>query len=518
MKFLPKRSARTCALAGTLLAGVAFLSACAGDNAFVVGPGTGTGPGGPGSGAQRDTVRPTLNFVRPVAGSVAAVGDSLRVEVAIADAGGLARVEVSAMSAAGVQRYERATRQYPAGDTVRNDTVRVLLMPTGERVATDPLLVIARVTDRAGNVREDTVRVSLALIRGTVQLVPGMGNRFADLVSDGRRVFLSNIARNRVDVFDIGTRGFSSFPVGSEPWGLALGVTQDTLFVANSGGTNISVIPLAATPLRELERRRVFTQNLQLYGISYDQAGAPSGRTIADYSDRPQFVGQIRSGQLLYSTKPTGTARDGTVRIYDVSKDSTLEFGRGSEIFTGYGASTAAEGIVVNALSAMVFEAEPKVLQVCPRRVRVGSPDPPCVRGTNVFVVSNALAEMRRREETDTRFDIGVSLASVGLSDTTFIAVSRDRSTIAFGEGARNPGRVLRFAERGGVLTGSSVETSDLIGNAAERVIGLALNGDGTLGAARGTGAYFFNNTLRLQGVGRTGEPSGGIAFHLRHR
>ncbi|CAN5633744.1 hypothetical protein BH23GEM5_BH23GEM5_23560 [soil metagenome] len=101
MKFLSKRFAATWFFAGTLLTGAALLSACAGDNAFVVGPGTGTGPGGTGSGAQRDTVRPTLTFVRPVAASVAAVGDSLRVEVAVSDAGGLARVEISAVSAAG---------------------------------------------------------------------------------------------------------------------------------------------------------------------------------------------------------------------------------------------------------------------------------------------------------------------------------------------------------------------------------------------------------------------------------
>lgn len=248
---------------------------------------------------------------------MAAVGDSLRVEVAVSDAGGLARVDVSGVSTTGAQRYERASRQYAVGDTVRNDTVRVLLAPTGERAATDPLLIIARVTDRAGNVREDTVRITLALIRGTVHSTAGTGNRFADLVSDGRRVFLSNLAKNRVEVFDIATRGFSNFAVGSEPWGLALGLTRDTLFVANSGGTNISVVPLNSATLRELERRRVFTQNLQLYGISYDSAGAPAGRAIADYSDRPQFVGQIRTGQLLYSTKPTSAARDGTVRIYD---------------------------------------------------------------------------------------------------------------------------------------------------------------------------------------------------------
>lgn len=54
------------------------------------------------------------------------------------------------------------------------------------------------------------------------------------------------------------------------------------------------------------------------------------------------------------------------------------------------------------------------------------------------------------------------------------------------------------------------------MGNAAERVIGLALKGDGTLGAARGERAYFFDDDLRLGGQTATGvgTPGGGIALH----
>jgi hypothetical protein len=376
------------------------------------------------------------------------------------------------------------------------------------------LLVIARVSDRAGNVREDTVRVSLALIRGTAYLPAGTTNRFADLVVDDRRVYLTNIANNRVDVFDRTRRSFTSFPVGSEPWGLAIGLSGDTLFVANSGGTNISVVDLNLAQPREIEARRVFTQNLQLYGISYDSAGAPGGLTIADYSDRPQFVGQIASGQLLYSTKPTGTAPDGTVRIYDTSNDPTPQFGRGSEIFTRHAVTVLGQGIVVNARSATI---RAQVLEVCPRRLRSDMNDPACVQGRSVFEVADKLRNLRAQGLTDTRFDESSSLASVGLSDTTFIAVSGDRSTIAFGEGARRPGRVLRFETAADTFRSSSVETSDLVGNAAERVIGLALNRDGSFGAARGQDAYFFGDNLRLQGRGLTGEPSGGLALHPLH-
>ena len=43
-----------------------------------------------------------------------------------------------------------------------------------------------------------------------------------------------------------------------------------------------------------------------------------------------------------------------------------------------------------------------------------------------------------------------VGIASIALTDTTFVAVSRDNSTIAFGEGAVDPGRVFLFTTDSG--------------------------------------------------------------------
>jgi hypothetical protein len=116
----------------------------------------------------------------------------------------------------------------------------------------------------------------------------------------------------------------------------------------------------------------------------------------------------------------------------------------------------------------------------------------------------------------DTRVDIGADVAEVGLSDTTFVAVSGDRNYVAVGEGARTSNaRIPLFnAPAGGdslVLVG---DVRDLISNTGERVIGLGLNLDGSLGVARGNQAYYFNNSLRLQGVVAAGSPTGGVAMH----
>jgi hypothetical protein len=88
---------------------------------------------------------------------------------------------------------------------------------------------------------------------------------------------------------------------------------------------------------------------------------------------------------------------------------------------------------------------------------------------------------------------------------------------VAFGEGAVGPGRIMLFREEGSRLLGSTSQTQDLIGNAAERVFGLSLNADGKLGMAMGRQAYFFDETLRLQGSVSSGSQAGGVAFHPDH-
>src|SRR5690606_10441906 len=56
-----------------------------------------------------------------------------------------------------------------------------------------------------------------------------------------------------------------------------------------------------------------------LYEVPYrfDDAGGwvkYSAPTVYDFSDRPQFVAQDSAGIVLYSTVPTGSAPDGTIR------------------------------------------------------------------------------------------------------------------------------------------------------------------------------------------------------------
>lgn len=338
------------------------------------------------------------------------------------------------------------------------------------------------------------------------------GDVVADLVADSSFVYLSNFSRNRVEVLPLGGLVYGTpVAVGSEPWGLALGRFRDSLYVANSGGTNISVVPLGGPVLREADSLRIFTRNERLFGVVYDvESGEATSVSLHDYSDRPQFLTQASNGLLLYSTRPTLAAQDGTVRIYDPTKLR-------SEIFTGYlDKHTAGRALAVNADSA--FYLPPGEVRVCPRR-RIGdTTNPQCIDGFPRDV-SAALTEMRAQPPNasggryDTRLDLGADVREVGFADTTFVAASTDRRYVAVGEGVRTNARIPMFEAVGDSLVMRG-DVRDLISNAAERVIGLGINRDGTLGVARGSQAYFFNNLLRLQGVMESGAPTGGVALH----
>ena len=97
-----------------------------------------------------------------------------------------------------------------------------------------------------GVIRTDTVIVVAGL---TTPLAAG------GLVADAiyhpptNSIYLSNIERNELDVFNLGDSTFHTpIQVGSRPWGLAAwprdrdGTMGDTLLVANSGGTLISYV------------------------------------------------------------------------------------------------------------------------------------------------------------------------------------------------------------------------------------------------------------------------------------
>lgn len=328
-----------------------------------------------------------------------------------------------------------------------------------------------------------------------------------------------------------------SVPVGSEPWGLEIDQSEDNLLVSNSGGTNISVVSLGprdpVSPNIQGEVDRYQTQDLQVYLVveDWDAFGIRVFPVRAfDYSDRPQFIAQAANGLVLYSTRPAlADEQPGTIREYDPTQQE-LRF------FIDYAerrASTTPQIQIVNADSVFGMDGNRR-FKICDHD-RANRADRRCI------IANDSVGDARVQVDTmndpayggigpghgwDVAVLTDLVIPSIGLQDTTFVARSGDREYVAFGEGDTpdRPGRIMMYRSASQTIT-NSLQVTDLTGNAAQRVYGLALNLDGSLGVGRGEVAFYFGpdvpgepNVLRLLGTNNDINPEGvGAALHPDH-
>lgn len=353
-------------------------------------------------------------------------------------------------------------------------------------------------------------------VSGRTSMAPG-GGTLADLLVDTvrSRLYVSNLSRNRIQTLqaDPGTWG-SEVWVGAEPWGLAMNMAGDSLFVANSGGTSISFVSLVGAPKEDLDRRFV-TQNNPLFEVSFDQGKLTA--SFYDFSDRPQFIAQDASGRLLYSTRPTSSANTGTVRVtstqagWDAPETKLV---------------VVAEDLVADDKTTAIVHVDSVYSAVDGSCVQIWDHRPgfPGVVVTSGCVpLADALAAMevhRAAGDTDIWYvpSSKWQLERLALRDTTFVAASGDRQWVAFGEGGTAEGEAGRITLWNASTAGihSRLLVADLVNNASERVTGLDLNQDGTLGSASGDGAsYYWSTDLRLQGSVTKDVPGGaGAVLH----
>lgn len=378
----------------------------------------------------------------------------------------------------------------------------------------------------------DGKRITAVVVAGRTVRLPE-GGLIADAVVDPELdarplLVLSNFDRDRLEIFDLREESFrTAVLVGSEPWGLEYSRTDpDSLLVANSGGTNISRVYMGTTPddpgRQEDVGSRILTPNTVLFEIS-EQVSETGRVTLSgeffDFSDRPQFVAQDASGRVVYSTKPSGSAPDGTFRL--VESDPAWERPE-VRLFFEYGEVDASENIVALARidSLAVITGGAQNAQGSDGLVlfdhRPGFPDD--IISTPPLTRDSAIALMSGDPNSDVFAVPGTwDLESIGLSDTTFVSASGNGTFVAFGEGATAPtGRVMLFEAATTRISGV-VSVVDLVGNASERVFGVDMNEDGTLGVARGSQAYFFTNDLRLQGFADLPPGGAGATLHPLH-
>ncbi|MEX2528985.1 MAG: hypothetical protein WEA09_15240 [Gemmatimonadota bacterium] len=368
--------------------------------------------------------------------------------------------------------------------------------------------------------------LTVFVVSGQTVLLPNNAV-IADAVVDPTRqeLFLSNIRSSRVERFDLATRTFlPNILVGSDPWGLFWSDrATSTLFVANSGGTNISLVDLNS--YTETLADRVLTPNSVLWEVV--EGTGDSGQlqwtiNFFDYSDRPQFLAVGTTGNYVYSTKPTGSAPDGTIRVADVNLGPDPEVviftDHGGPLLTGT-STTALNN--VDDIDLATVGGQPGLTVVDHQPGNFGVPVTGEASGVNAAFFAAVDLEgnyVPGGQLGEVEYGNGVwNRDAIGLRDTTFVAASGDGEFVLIGEGnTANAGRVMMYTDASTSVS-SNTRVVDLVNNSSERVRGIDLNYDGTLGAYRGEFAvYFFDRGLRLQGSPPSSGGSG-VALHPLH-
>jgi hypothetical protein len=352
------------------------------------------------------------------------------------------------------------------------------------------------------------------------------GSLGADIAVDSvrRTVFVSNINKNQLEAWSYGST-LSPLPavsVGAMPWGMTIDNSGSLLLVANSGGTNISKVNL----IQRREDGRVKTANEYVFDVTYsiDVNSGDFKYTVSppiDYSDRPQYIAQSASGALYYSTRPTNTATPGTLRRIDNFLDDRTE----PRQIWQYAAFERGKYVIFNSDHVSVLKGAngaPDIITICdhtpgdsPSTTTCFSSNfiPDIVAQLNAAPINGNVAAV-----------IDISVESLALPDTNFVAAGGDRRRIAFGEantGGR-AGRVLALFDPTGTAPGDEqyslpIEVADLTNNASDKVFGIAINGNSTNIGVHGVETFFADSSLRLQGKFATFNTGAGIAFHPRN-
>ena len=357
---------------------------------------------------------------------------------------------------------------------------------------------------------------------GDIAVDPSRGN-----------VFLSNTNYNLLEIWQSQSKAFApaGVAVGSQPWGLFVGRTGDTLLVGNSGATTISRVFIGstdATQVHEALTRRVRTRNTYIYVVTF-QIDVTTGKIKLtgagpySYSDRPQYVAESMGGRIYYSTRPTTSAPAGTIRWLDPNlpvPDPRQIWQYGTRIPN---TTTTIHYALFNVDSIAIIPVPSDV----PGNDTLVVWDHPYGQASGNIMVKGSLpvnvVSQANAGNSDAEIVADLDIESLALTDTTFVAASVDRTWIGFGEGDTKgrPGRVVMVNDPSGPVPpfiSPLVTTQDIMDNANERIFGLAIDSTGLQIASHGLNSYFaaiddpFH--LRLEGTYDSFDNGAGIAFH----
>src|SRR4029077_8255902 len=200
-----------------------------------------------------------------------------------------------------------------------------------------------------GASRADTI----TLVAGRTFPLPA-GGTIGDAISNANtnEVYLTYTALSRLEIFQVANSTFVAAGIptaGPQPVGIALWPTdtlgnyQDSVVVANSGGTELSVLDVRPA-VRSLSWRHALPNFIiEKYQIILANGSFTAVITSYDVSDRPQYVGTVcrTAGTAacapdqvyaIYSTTPTASSSSpfsgkATLRMEAMTQNPAGQFG-----------------------------------------------------------------------------------------------------------------------------------------------------------------------------------------------
>jgi hypothetical protein len=375
---------------------------------------------------------------------------------------------------------------------------------------------------------------SATVVAGTTHALPA-GGQIADAIfsANRRELYLTNQTLGRVDVFSLATGTFDPngiITAGPIPWGIALWpkdtlghYSNDTLVVADAGGTELSI--LNATTRQLLWRQGLPNVLIERYSIVNTNGFIRAVITVHDVSDRPQYLGtmcRVTGGgtacapdsiYAVYSTTPTLSSSSpfngrATLRMEKLinTTDTTLMFGHLFWEIGALGQNVSGDTLRIEMIRPS-FGQRKVVLTAC------------------------AL--------------VTIDFPSFGLGDQTFVRNTGNFTHGFIGEGgniATPFARVFSYSAKkslttpansclmGGVVPESGtddidrgaspgVNVSDFISNTGVHVISIATNFNGLTNLVRtdGDSIYYLDEGLRLWGTSAIGHSTPGMDMNYNH-
>jgi len=391
---------------------------------------------------------------------------------------------------------------------------------------------------RAINAFIDTVIVVAGI---TVPLPAGGSIADAIFNANDSTLYLTNPSLSRVEVFQVANPGLGGQPgfvaagiptAGPQPWGIALwprdtlGNYGDSIVVANSGGTELSIIDV-----RPGVRRLVWRQDLPDFLIeTYRILTNPTREEIIvyDVSDRPQYLATVcrTAGSpacaadsifAIYSTTPTVSSSSpfngrATLRMEKLKNtlDTTQLF---SHLFWELAGDSTLSSTSKDTLRIELRRGRPYNQQK---------------------VVLTACA------------GVMIELARFGLGDSTFVRNSGNFTHAFVGEGGNIStafARVMGYSTLGRLLQGAitqtscatsgvtadqgendrdagmtpAIDVSDFISNTGVRVHSIATNFNGATNLVRADSIYYLDEGLRLKGTSPAPNGAFGMDMNYKH-